>query len=71
MPPGGFGRYSALVIAVDPYENLPALGNAVRDARAAGALLRDDYGYEVIEFENWAAWRSAMSSYRFRPQGRG
>ncbi len=52
VPPGGFGRYSALVIGVDRYDNLPALGNAVRDARAIGALLRDDYGYEVTKLEN-------------------
>ncbi|MEM9175790.1 MAG: caspase family protein [Myxococcota bacterium] len=52
LPPGGFGTYSALVIGVDRYDHLPALGNAVRDARAIGALLEDDYGYDVTTLEN-------------------
>ncbi|MCR9096164.1 MAG: caspase family protein [bacterium] len=52
LPPGGFGRYSALVIGVDRYDHLPALGNAVRDARAVGALLEQGYGYEVTTLEN-------------------
>lgn len=52
LPAGGFGRYSALLIGIDEYEHLPALGNAVRDARAVGALLEADYGYQVTILEN-------------------
>jgi hypothetical protein len=52
LPPAGFGRYSALVIGIDRYDHLPGLGNAVRDARAVGALLEAGYGYEVTTLEN-------------------
>lgn len=52
LPPEGFGRYSALVIGIDRYDHLPGLGNAVRDARAVGALLEAGYGYEVTTLEN-------------------
>lgn len=52
VPPGGPGRYSALVIGVDRYDHLTALGNAVRDANAVGALLQDAYGYVVTTLEN-------------------
>jgi len=52
LPAGGFGRYSALVIGVDEYDHLPSLGNALGDARAVGAVLREDYGYRVQELAN-------------------
>lgn len=52
IPPAGFGRSSALVIGIDRYDHLPSLGNAVRDARAVGALLEAGYGFAVTTLEN-------------------
>jgi hypothetical protein len=50
--PGVFGRYTALVIGIDRYIHLPDLRNAVHDARSVGRLLRDEYGFEVVELAN-------------------
>ncbi|MEE8536064.1 MAG: caspase family protein, partial [Kiloniellales bacterium] len=47
-----FGRYHALVIGNDTYEFLPDLKTAAADARAAAAVLRDRYGFEVTLLEN-------------------
>jgi uncharacterized caspase-like protein len=43
----GLGRYHALVIGINNYENLPKLKTAVTDARAVAQVLIDDYGYSV------------------------
>ncbi|WP_282609187.1 caspase family protein [Pelagibius sp. Alg239-R121] len=43
----GLGRYHALVIGINAYENLPRLETAINDARAVGQVLEDAYGYKV------------------------
>jgi uncharacterized protein YgiM (DUF1202 family) len=47
-----FGRYYALVIGNNTYRALPDLHSAVNDARAVGALLKSDYGFEVKVLTN-------------------
>jgi uncharacterized caspase-like protein len=48
LPNLDFGRYEALVIGNDRYENgLPALKTAVSDAQAVAQTLRADYGFKV------------------------
>ena len=42
-----FGRYYALVIGINDYENLPRLKTAVNDARAVAEVLEEKYGFEV------------------------
>jgi uncharacterized caspase-like protein len=42
-----FGRYHALVIGNNDYQNLPKLNTAVSDATATAELLRGKYGFEV------------------------
>jgi hypothetical protein len=44
-----FGRYEALVIGNDKYQNgLPALHTAANDARSVAEVLRTEYGFKVI-----------------------
>jgi hypothetical protein len=47
-----FGRYHALVVGNDAYENLPELATARRDARAVATLLEARYGFEVTLLED-------------------
>jgi Caspase domain/Glucodextranase, domain B len=56
------GRYVALVIGIDEYSGLwPKLDNAVRDAEALAAVLRDDYQFdEVITLINAEATREGI-----------
>ena len=42
-----FGRYHALVIGINDYENLPRLETAVADATAVANVLRHQYGFDV------------------------
>ncbi|MGH7073101.1 MAG: caspase family protein [Stellaceae bacterium] len=42
-----FGRYYALVIGNDQYENWPRLHTAVNDARSIAQLLTNKYGFQV------------------------
>ena len=42
-----FGRYHALVIGINDYQNLPRLETAVNDASAVADVLRQKYGFEV------------------------
>jgi hypothetical protein len=55
-----FGRYHALVIGNDTYRAFRDLRSAVNDARAVGALLESDYGFEVKVLTN--ATRSEIYS---------
>ena len=41
-----FGRYRALVIGINDYQNLPRLETAVNDASAVHDLLRRQYGFD-------------------------
>lgn len=47
IPDIDFGKYHALVIGNNTYRELPDLQSAVNDARAVGALLETQYGFEV------------------------
>ncbi len=47
-----FGRYHALIIANQDYQNLPDLKTPIRDARAIGSLLEARYGFEVTILQN-------------------
>jgi hypothetical protein len=47
VPELDFGRYYALVIGNDAYQQLPKLNTATADARAVAELLSRDYGYAV------------------------
>ncbi len=47
LPEIDFGRYHALVIGNNDYQNLPKLNTAVSDATATAALLHEQYGFEV------------------------
>ena len=47
IPNIDFGKYYALVIGNNTYRELPDLQSAVNDARAVGALLEHQYGFEV------------------------
>jgi hypothetical protein len=51
-PDVDFGRYHALVVGNDAYENLPELATARRDARAVATLLEARYGFEVTLLED-------------------
>ena len=42
-----FGRYHALVIGINDYQNLPRLETAVNDASAVADVLRQKYGFKV------------------------
>ncbi len=42
-----FGRYHALVIGINEYQNLPRLATAVNDASAVSDVLREKYGFQV------------------------
>ncbi len=42
-----FGRYHALVIGINDYQNIPRLNTAVNDASAIADMLRQRYGFEV------------------------
>ena len=67
-PAGDFGRYYALLIGNNKYENLPDLRTAVRDVREVAAQLRDRYGFEVetLENVNRIELLSALDRYRQR-----
>jgi hypothetical protein len=52
FPTGALGRYYALVIGNAQYDHLPPVSSAERDANAVGALLRDDYGFQVTTLIN-------------------
>ena len=47
IPDIDFGKYHALVIGNNAYRELPKLRSAINDARAVGALLETQYGFEV------------------------
>jgi len=47
IPNLDYGRYHALVIGNNDYENLPDLETAVSDARRVASILEYDYGFEV------------------------
>jgi len=47
IPDIDFGKYHALVIGNNAYRELPKLESAINDARAVGALLETQYGFEV------------------------
>ncbi|MGE4660862.1 MAG: caspase family protein, partial [Arenicellales bacterium] len=47
IPDIDFGKYYALVIGNNAYRELPKLRSAINDARAVGALLETQYGFEV------------------------
>jgi hypothetical protein len=67
VPPGlDFGRYHALVIGNDTYENLPQLRTAVRDADAVEQMLRDHYGYSVTRLTNASRDETLRSLAEFR-----
>ncbi len=51
-PDVDFGRYHALVVGNDAYQNLPELETARRDARAVARLLEERYGFEVALLED-------------------
>jgi outer membrane protein assembly factor BamD (BamD/ComL family) len=46
------GRYFALVIGNNAYQNLQPLRTAENDARRVGKILRESYGFEVTEILN-------------------
>ena len=68
IPDIDFGKYYALVIGNNAYRELPKLQSAISDARAVGALLENQYGFEVELLTN--ATRSeifgSLSSMRRR-----
>ena len=47
LPAGEFGRYHALVIGNDSYQNFDVLQTARSDAQAVAALLEQEYGFET------------------------
>ena len=47
-----FGRYHALVIGINDYQNLPDLKTALDDARAVAEILEVDYEFKVTLLEN-------------------
>ncbi len=47
-----FGRYHALVIGNNDYQNLPKLETAVGDAEAVAQVLKQNYGFEVRLMRN-------------------
>jgi hypothetical protein len=51
-PEINYGKYYAIVIGNNTYRTLPDLHTAVNDARAVGALLEMDYGFEVEVLTN-------------------
>ena len=61
-----FGRYHALVIGNDDYQDLPNLQTAVADARAVANALRQDYGFEVNLLENATGYEIKSSISRLR-----
>jgi hypothetical protein len=48
----GFGRYYALIIAVENYEVLDDLDSPLKDLERVGSVLRDGYGFEVTTLAN-------------------
>jgi len=52
LAPGELGRYHALVVGNDGYQQLPRLRTAVRDARAVSQILEQQYGFEVTHLED-------------------
>jgi len=52
IPNLDYGRYHALVIGNDDYENLPNLETAVSDARRVASVLEYDYGFDVKLLKN-------------------
>jgi hypothetical protein len=63
-----FGRYHALVIANDDYEQLPDLATARNDGRAIADTLRSRFGFEVTLLEDANRYRilSALNALRER-----
>jgi uncharacterized protein YgiM (DUF1202 family) len=61
-----FGKYYALVIGNNTYRALPDLQSAVNDARAVGALLESDYGFEVELLTNATRSETYSSLARIR-----
>ena len=61
-----FGRYHALVIGNNDYDELTALQTAVADATAVAGLLRRDYGFEVtlLTNANRRAVVKSLANYR-------
>src|SRR5262245_30909150 len=59
--PAFFNQSIAIVIGIDQYANgIPSLRTAVSDAKRLGLLLRDNYGYNVIECVDEAATSAAL-----------
>ncbi|MDA0261157.1 MAG: caspase family protein, partial [Proteobacteria bacterium] len=61
-----FGRYHALVVGNNAYDDLDALKTAVADATAVAGILRQDYGFEVTLLTNAtrASVVKALADYR-------
>jgi len=51
-PKINFGRYYALIIGNNEYKELPKLKTAVEDAKEVGALLKEQYNFEVTTLYN-------------------
>jgi hypothetical protein len=51
-PKINFGRYYALIIGNNDYKELPKLKTAVEDAKEVGALLKEQYNFEVTTLYN-------------------
>jgi uncharacterized caspase-like protein len=60
------GRYHALVIGNDTYQNMPKLNTAVADARAVAAVLERDYGFTVDLLLNAARYDITSAISRMR-----
>jgi hypothetical protein len=52
IPNLDYGRYHALVIGNNDYENLPDLETAVSDAKRVASVLEYDYGFDVKLLKN-------------------
>ncbi|HEY5673980.1 MAG TPA: caspase family protein [Malonomonas sp.] len=52
IPPIEFGRYYALIIGNNRYDNQDDLQTAINDARELGRLLQNNYGFHVKVLEN-------------------
>lgn len=70
LPAGSaeFGRYRALVIGISEYEELPRLLNAGRDAEAVGALLEEQYGFDVTLLRDATRYDILSALNRLRAQ---
>jgi hypothetical protein len=67
LPPVNFGRYHALVIGIDDYQDrrLPKLKTAVRDAETVAETLDKRYGFNVRLLRNPTRYQviSALNEY--------